>query len=86
MKPLIKQIMESWDAKFNHPKKEVKPNYIKDYELIRFDKLQRLRIIALEIASQTHDDTKLRQCHRLIQNVTERLNNRYTNCNRFNMN
>lgn len=61
-------------------------NVIIDHDLIRYNRILRLRRIAQEIAAERHDCTKLYQADRLLTRITERLNNRFHCANRFNFN
>lgn len=61
---------------------ENKPNIIKDYGIMRLEKLLRLR----DIAMSEHNLTKLYQANRLVNNQTRLLNNRYHHQNQFNQN
>jgi hypothetical protein len=61
-------------------------NVIIDHLLNRYNKVLRLRQIAQEIAAERHDCTKLYQADRLLTAITDKLNSRYHNQNRFNFN
>jgi hypothetical protein len=62
--------------------KQVKFNTITDIDKQHYEKLLRLR----EIAQKEHNHAKFYQANRLLSEITNRLNNRYTNYNAFNFN
>lgn len=62
--------------------KQVKFNTITDIDKQHYEKLLRLR----EIAQKEHNHAKFYQANRLLSEITNRLNSRYTSLNNFNFN
>ena len=62
--------------------KQVKFNTITDIDKQKYERLLRLR----EIAQKDRNHEKFYQANRLLSEITNRLNNRYTNFNQFNFN
>jgi len=67
---------------FKPKPKEVKSNTIIDLDKLKYERILRLR----EIAQKEHNHAKFYQANRLLSEITQRLNNRFTNQNRFNFN
>lgn len=67
---------------FKPKQKEVKSNTIIDLDKLKYERILRLR----EIAQKEHNHAKFYQANRLLTEITQRLNNRFHNCNRFNFN
>ena len=67
---------------FKPKQKEVKSNTIIDLDKLKYERILRLR----EIAQKEHNHAKFHQANRLLTEITQRLNNRFHNCNRFNFN
>jgi len=67
---------------FKPKQKEVKSNTIVDLDKLKYERILRLR----EIAQKEHNHAKFYQANRLLTEITQRLNNRFHNCNRFNFN
>lgn len=67
---------------FKPKQKEVKSNTIIDLDKLKYERILRLR----EIAQKEHNHAKFYQANRLLSEITQRLNNRFHNQNRFNFN
>lgn len=67
---------------FKPKQKEVKSNTIIDLDKLKYERILRLR----EIAQKEHNHAKFYQANRLLTEITQRLNNRFHNQNRFNFN
>lgn len=67
---------------FKPKPKEVKSNTIIDLDKLKYERILRLR----EIAQKEHNHAKFYQANRLLSEITQRLNNRFHNQNRFNFN
>lgn len=65
---------------------EVAEPRIYDRLIERYNRLQNLREIARKQAAESRSDMKLIQANRLINQVTNQLNSRSDNYNRFNLN
>lgn len=67
---------------FYKERKEVKHNTIIDLDKLKYERILRLR----EIAQKEHNHAKFYQANRLLAEITNRLNSRFHNQNRFNFN
>jgi len=67
---------------FYNEKKQVKYNTIIDLDKLKYERILRLR----EIAQKEHNHAKFYQANRLLAEITNRLNSRFHNQNRFNFN
>lgn len=64
-------------AMFRQPEKEVRENRIIDYDVIRLQRIERLREYAREYASKSADFTKLYQADRLLTQMASKIDSKF---------